>query len=182
MCCHGCLPGIWNDRTGWVDKEDLLMSNKPLSYFMREELKEEEIVEVVGPDSILDEQGKPVVFKVKRLSQEHINKIYDNYRTEKIAMDKKRNQPYVVDGRVVMQEVRDSRRAYRHVLADALVYPDLRDEELMRYFDCVDASAMPMKVFTSAEYNYVAKIVNQVLGIDGEDSDGDAEDLDAAKN
>lgn len=159
------------------------MAGKNLSYFMRQSLKKEEIVEVPGPDSIKDENGNAVIFQIKRLSQEHINRIYDNYRTEKVAMDKKRKQPYVVDGKVVMQETRDNRKAYRHVIAEALVYPDLRDKELMEFFGCADMTEMPLKMFTPSEYDYVAKIVNQTLGIDRDDVESEEEqDLEEAKN
>lgn len=155
------------------------MERKSLSYFMRPELKQEEVVEVSGPGTIADEKGEPVVFQIKRLSQEHINKIYDNYKYMEVAMDKKKKQPYVVDGKIVMQETKDNRKAYRHVIVDSLVYPDLKNKELMDYFNCVDVTDMPLKMFTSAEYEYVAKIVNQVLGIglDGEED----EDLEDAK-
>ncbi|MCI9417828.1 MAG: hypothetical protein HFI82_10595 [Eubacterium sp.] len=158
------------------------MANKTLSYFMRPELKEEEIVEIQGPETIKDEKGEAVVFKIKRLSQAHINKIYENYRTEKVAMDRKRKQPYVVDGKVVMQETRDNRKAYRHVIVDALVYPDLRDKELMAFFGCVDVTDMPEKMFTSAEYDYVARMVNQVLGLGLTEETEDKEEFEEAKN
>lgn len=158
------------------------MAGKTLSYFMRPELKQEEIVEVAGPDTIKDENGEAVVFKIKRLSQEHVNNIYDNYKYTSVAMDKKKRQPYVVDGKVVMKETRDNRKAYRHVIAEALVYPDLRDSELMAFFDCVDVTDMPLKVFTSAEFDYVAKMVNQVIGLDGGDTEDESDgDFEAAK-
>lgn len=159
------------------------MAGKNLSYFMRPELKNEEVVEVPGPDSIKDESGNAVIFQIKRLTQERINKIYDNYRTEKVAMDKRKKQPYIVNGKVVMQETMDNRKAYRHVIAEALVYPDLRDKDLMEYYGCADVTDMPLKAFTASEYDYIGKIVNQVLGL-GEADGGDHEDddLEEAKN
>ena len=86
--------------------EDIGMATKSLSYFMREELKKEDIVEMAGPASIKDENGKPVVFQIKRLRREKIDRIYDHYRTLKPALNKK-NQPYVVDGKMVMKEEKD---------------------------------------------------------------------------
>ena len=107
---------------------------KNLSYFMREELKNEEIVEMAGPDSIKDENGNPVVFQIKRLRRETVDKIYDYYRTLKPALDKNK-KPYVVDGKMVMKEEKDYAKALRHVMAEALVYPNLRDEKLMKFYD-----------------------------------------------
>lgn len=45
------------------------MATKNLKYFMRPELKEEQIVEVPGP--IKDENGEPIMFQIKKLSQRH---------------------------------------------------------------------------------------------------------------
>lgn len=157
------------------------MKNKNLSYFMREELKNEDIVEIPGPESILDENGNPVLFQIKRLRRERVDKIYDRYRTLKPALDKNK-KPYVVDGKMVMMEEKDYAKALRHVMAEALVYPDLRDEELMKFYDCIDVTEMPVKIFTQKEYSEVIKMLNHVLGIDDEDEEEQKDDLESAKN
>lgn len=154
---------------------------KNLSYFMREELKNEDIVEMAGPDSIKDENGNPVVFQIKRLRRDRVDKIYDRYKTLKPALDKNK-KPYVVDGKMVMKEEKDYAKALRHVMAEALVYPDLRDEKLMKFYDCIDVTEMPVKVFTQKEYAEVIKMLNHVLGIDDEDEEEQQDDLDSAKN
>lgn len=155
--------------------------DKNLSYFMREELKNEEIVEMAGPDSIKDENGNPVVFQIKRLRRERVDKIYAHYRTLKPALDKNK-KPYVVDGKMVMKEEKDYTKALRHVMAEALVYPNLRDEKLMKFYDCIDVTEMPVKVFTQKEYGEVIKMINHVLRIDDEDEEEQKDDLESAKN
>lgn len=157
------------------------MKNKNLSYFMREELKNEDIVEVPGPESIVDENGDPVKFQIKRLRRERVDEIYDRYRTLKPALDKNK-KPYVVDGKMVMIEEKDYAKALRHVMAEALVYPNLCDEELMNFFDCIDVTKMPVKVFTQKEYSEVIKMLNHVLRIDDEDEEEQKDDLETAKN
>lgn len=157
------------------------MSKKNLSYFMREELKNEDIVEIPGPESIQDENGDPVMFQIKRLRRERVDKIYDRYRTLKPALDKNK-KPYVVDGKMVMMEEKDYAKALRHVMAEALVYPNLRDEELMKFYDCIDVTEMPVKIFTQKEYSEVIKMLNHVLGIDDEDEEEQQDDLESAKN
>ncbi len=157
------------------------MRNKNLSYFMREELKNEDIVEIPGPESILDENGNPVMFQIKRLRRERVDKIYDRYRTLKPALDKNK-KPYVVDGKMVMMEEKDYAKALRHVMAEALVYPNLRDEELMKFYDCIDVTEMPVKIFTQKEYSEVIKMLNHVLAIDDEDEEEQEDDLESAKN
>lgn len=155
--------------------------DKTLSYFMREELKNEDIVEMAGPDSIKDENGKPVVFQIKRLRRDRVDQIYSHYRTLKPALDKNK-RPYVVDGKMVMKEEKDYAKALRHVVAEALVYPNLRDEKLMKFYECIDVTEMPVKVFTQKEYSEVIKMLNHVLGIDDEDEEEQQDDLDSAKN
>lgn len=157
------------------------MKNKNLSYFMRDELKNEDIVEIPGPESILDENGNPVIFQIKRLRRERVDKIYDRYRTLKPALDKNK-KPYVVDGKMVMMEEKDYAKALRHVMAEALVYPNLRDEELMKFYDCIDVTEMPVKIFTQKEYSEVIKMLNHVLRIDDEDEEEQKDDLETAKN
>lgn len=154
---------------------------KNLSYFMREELKNEDIVEMAGPDSIKDENGNPVVFQIKRLRRDRVDKIYERYKTLKPALDKNK-KPYVVDGKMVMKEEKDYAKALRHVIAEALVYPNLRDEKLMKFYDCIDVTEMPVKVFTQKEYTEVIKMINHVLGIDDEDEEEQQDDVESAKN
>lgn len=157
------------------------MDTKNLKYFMREELKTEEVIEMPGPDTITDENGKPVVFKIKRLCREKIDNIYKHYRTLKPALDKNK-KPYVVDGKMVMMEEKNYQKAFGHVLAEAIVYPDLRDPELMKFFDCADVTQMPVKMFTQKEYSQIVDMVNHVLGIDDEDAEEQEDDLESAKN
>lgn len=158
---------------------------KNLSYFMRKELQTEEVVTVPGPATIKDENGEVVNFQIKRLKMDRVNEIFAAYRKSEVYMDKKKKQPYVVNGKVVMKETNDTNKAFRHIIAEALVYPDLHDEKLMEFFDCVDVTDMPVKMFTAEEYKEVAELVNKVLGIGDEDDTDEAEekeDLESAKN
>lgn len=155
---------------------------KNLNYFMRE--PKDEIVKALGPETIKDENGKVIEFEIKVLSQATLTKINDNYETKSIATDKKGN-PLVVNGEVVWKIEKDSARAVRHVIAEALVYPDLKNPELMDFYKCNDISEMPLLVFPkSEEYNHVLKIVYSALGIGdyGKDDIKTENDIDEAKN
>lgn len=144
---------------------------KSLSYFMRAEAKTEPIVTVPGPESIRDENGEVVKLEVKVLSSEHIRQINEAYHTRSIAMDKK-GAPYINGGNVVFRDERDNAKATRHIICEALVYPDLKDKELMKFFNCIDITEMPEKVFSRAdEYAHVARVVMALLGLGGELSD-----------
>lgn len=154
------------------------MAKKDLKYFMRS--IDPEIVTAPGPNSFKDEEGNVIQFEIKVLTQEEINKINDNYRRRNMATDKKGN-PLIAMGEVVWKTEKDSARASRHMIAEALQYPNLKDPELMAYYKCNDISEMPLKVFPKAdEYQHVSRIVMQALGLAS--AVNDDEDLDEAKN
>lgn len=153
-------------------------AKKNLKYFMRS--MEPEIVTAPGLDSIRDENGEIIPFEIKVLSQEEINKINDAYRKRSMATDKKGN-PLIALGEVVWKTEKNSARASRHLIVEALQFPDLKDPELMSYYNCVDVTDMPLKVFPRAdEYQYVTQVVMQALGLAS--AVNDDEELEAAKN
>jgi hypothetical protein len=154
------------------------MDKKNLKYFMRN--VEDEIVTAPGPDSFRDENGEVINFEIKVLSQETINKINEAYRKRSMATDKKGN-PLIAMGEVVWKVEKDNARASRHIIVEALQYPNLKDEELMKHYGCVDMTEMPLKVFSKPdEYQHVSRIVMQALGLMETVDDGT--ELDAAKN
>ncbi len=154
------------------------MEKKNLKYFMRD--TKDEIVTAPGPDSFKDENEKVIDFEIKVLSQETINKINEAYRKRSMATDKKGN-PLIAMGEVVWKVKKDNARASRHIIAEALQYPNLKDPELMEYYNCADMTEMPLKVFSRAdEYQHVSRIVMQALGL--METPDDSAELDAAKN
>ncbi len=151
---------------------------KDLKYFMRP--VEPEVVTVPGPDTIKDDEGHVLPLEIRVLSQETINRINDMYREKSMATDKKGN-PLIYNGEVVWKVTKDPARASRHLIVEALQFPDLRDPDLMKHFNCVDITEMPLKVFPRAdEYQHVSRMVMKALGLSAEIDD--AEELDAAKN
>lgn len=154
------------------------MAKKDLKYFMRS--TEAEIVTAPGPDSFKDEDGNVIPFEIKVLTQAEINQINDNYRKRSMATDKKGN-PLIAMGEVVWKTEKDSAKASRHMIVEALQYPDLKDPELMKYYNCVDVTDMPLLVFSkSDEYQHVSRIVMQALGLAS--TVNDDEDMKDAKN
>ena len=151
---------------------------KDLKYFMRS--TEPKIVTVPGPDSFKDEDGKVIDFEIRVLSQEEINRINEGYRKRGMATDKQGN-PLIANGAVVWKTEKDPAKASRHIIVEALQYPDLKDPDLMKHFGCVDFTDMPLKVFPTAdEYQHVSRIVMQALGLASAISD--EEELADAKN
>lgn len=155
------------------------MAKKSLKYFMRE--TQPEVVTVPGPESFKDEEGKVIDFEIKVLPQSEIMRINEAYRTHRAARDKKGN-PLVLNNEIVWETERDSARASRHLMVEALQYPDLKDPELMKHYNCVDVTDMPLHVFPRAdEYQHVTKIVMQALGLLSDDA-ADSEEIEDAKN
>lgn len=116
-----------------------------------------------------------------------IRAINEGYHTHTVALDKKGN-PYINGGNVVFRDERDNAKATRHILVEALQYPKLDDPELMKYYNCVDITQMPEKVFSRAdEFAHVTRVVMALLGIGGqlseeEQKQADEKEIDDAKN
>ena len=142
------------------------MAKRDLKYFMRE--REEQIISVPGPETFTDENGNVLDLEIRVLSNTEIQKINNNYRKRSIATDKK-GQPYIANGEVVFKTEKDSAKAARHIIAEALVFPDLKDKDLMEFYHCSDITEMPELVFSRAdEYAHVTRAVFTALGlIDG---------------
>lgn len=156
---------------------------KDLKYFMRD--RAPEIITAPGPASFKDDDGNVINLEIRVLDNATVTKINDSYRKRTIATDKKGN-PLVLNGEVVWKVEKDSARATRHIIAEALVYPNLKDEELMKFYDCHDITEMPTKVFSKAdEYSHVIRTVYAALGIGTfpeADNDEDGSDINDAKN
>lgn len=160
--------------------------SKNLKYFMREAAEVEKVVTVPAPESFKDENGKVIQLEVKVLSSERIRAINEGYHTHTVALDKKGN-PYINGGNVVFRDERNNAKATRHILVEALQYPKLDDPELMKYYNCVDITQMPEKVFSRAdEFAHVTRVVMALLGIGGqlseeEQKQADEKEIDDAK-
>ncbi|MDR1630818.1 MAG: hypothetical protein LBS36_11530 [Oscillospiraceae bacterium] len=153
--------------------------NKNLQYFMRESAKAESIVSVPGIESIKDEHGEVVPFEVKKLSRKSVQEIFAKYETQEIVYDANK-KPYVVDGEVVCRTKTDHARAVRHLIVEALQYPNLKDPALMDFFNCYDITDMPLLVFPQAdEYAQVVDVVMRTLGLRGASDEQDREVSDA---
>lgn len=157
------------------------MAKKDLKYFMRD--NSNEIVTVPGPESFKDENGEVINLEIRKLSQNEIDKIYDGYTRRAMAVDKRGN-PLSNGGEVLWKVEKDNSKAARHLIAEALQFPDLRDKELMSFYNCFDITEMPSLVFSHPdEYQHVMRAVLAVQGLidNFEDSDSTAV-VEEAKN
>ncbi|MBR2186317.1 MAG: hypothetical protein IJ857_03155 [Lachnospiraceae bacterium] len=157
-------------------------SNKSLKYFMRDLSEKEEIVEIPGVERYKDEEGNIIPFQVRVLSQKTIMDIYDKYKKKEIAYDKK-GHPIVNSGEVAFIVDNDAGRATRRIMVEALIYPNLKDKELMDHYKCPSFDDMPYFIFPKAdEYAEVQKNVLIALGISSPDEGEEKPDeIDEAK-
>ena len=82
---------------------------------------------------------------------------------------------------MVFREEDDRARAVRHLIVEALQYPNLNDPELMKHYNCVDVTDMPLLVFSKPdEYAHVVNIVLSALGMTGVNEDN--AEVEEAKN
>lgn len=158
------------------------MATKNLKCFMRPQTKEVTVLTVPGPESIKDEKGEVINLEIRKLHQKKITEINEMYKTKTPLKDGKKG--FVVqNGEVVFKVEKDSTRAFRHVMVEALAYPDLKDPELMKFYECVDVTEMPLLVFPeSDEYSYVTKKVMEVLGLADPEEEEQKKEVDEAKN
>ena len=157
--------------------------NRDLKVFMRESAKNPEIISAPGPDSLKDKNGNPIMLEIRPLSNQQIKKINDMY-TKKIMATDKKGRPYIRNGEVAFRVEVDTHKATGHILAEALAYPDLKDPELMKFFDCHDISEMAERVFPrSDEWFHVNRAVMAALGLGNEaDAEELGEEIDELKN
>lgn len=152
--------------------------NKDLKFFMRD--LEDEIVTAPAPQSFVDDKGDVIEMQIRVLPAARIQEIYANYRKRSVATNKK-GAPYLLPGGdVAWKTERDNQKAFRHIIVEALAYPNLEDEKLMEHYKCVDKTDMPLKVFSrNGEFAHVSKMISSALGLDGS---SDAELEEEAKN
>jgi len=160
------------------------MTNKNLKLFMRESIKAGEIVTAPGPDTIRGEDGSPVTLEFRVMSVDEQEKIRKSYENKSVALDST-GKPIVSSGEIVYKTDPDVFKASRHMLVESLSYPDLRDPELMKFYDCFDVTQMPTKVFTRKELEFVMRAFNAAHGIGEVNTAAQEQDknkIDEAKN
>ena len=159
------------------------MAERSLKYFLRDPGAVEEIIEVPGIKSIVDENGEPVPLLVKKLSVETIDKIRSSFTKKKWALDKKNNPIIMRSGEVAHEVERDDSRYTRRLIVEALVYPDLKDEKVQKHYQCYNIDDILYKVFPNMrEYAEVADKVLKVLGIRDDDEPDEEELIEEVKN
>ena len=154
-----------------------------LSYFMRENKPSES--EYPAPKGFVDKDGNRINLKFRILSESEITEIRRHWRETRFAKDERTGRYiFTPTGKIATYENYDGDSAMREMLVESLVYPNLRDKNLMAHFNCVNAFDMPTNVFTRDEYAYVVNAFDKLHGYGDVSNDDDEEDsdIDKAKN
>lgn len=115
--------------------------------------------EVIISDRFLGEDGKPVPFKIRPLTQE-----------ENDAIVKRAKRVKTVNG--VSQEFLDNTALSRGMVLAATVEPNFSDKELCDHYGVVDPSLVPGKMLLSGEY---AKLMQEITELSGFNFDAETE-------
>lgn len=119
--------------------------------------------EVVISNRFQDENGRPVPFKIRALTQEENDRI-----------TKQATRQTKVNGQTV--EKLDSVDFSRRMVVAATIEPDFQAKELCDAYGVLDPLLVPGKMLLSGEY---AKLLNAITDLSGF---GGAEDEDEVKN
>ena len=109
--------------------------------------------EVVVSKRFLGEDGKPVPFKIRPLTQEENNQIT------------KRSMRLVSGGKRGEKELDSSAYASR-IIVEAIVEPDFRSEELCKAYGTMDPMEVPGKMLLAGEYKRLMDAIMELSGFD----------------
>lgn len=117
--------------------------------------------EVVVSSRFQDENGNPVPFKIRSLTQE-----------ENDAITKKATRTRKVDGQ--RQDYLDGVDFTRRMVVAATVEPDFTSKELCDGYGVLDPLQVPGKMLLSGEYKTLVQAITELSGFDGEDVEAEA--------
>lgn len=152
----------------------MAVTESKLKYFMRPEIKEaqDEIVEVEGFAPFADENGKLLPWQVRVLSRKEANAIREKYVKRRRVHDKKGNLVLSSNGEVAFETVTDVDGFNTHLLIEALVFPNLKDEDLQKYYGVSNSDDLVDVLFRDRDlYAHALEVVIKVNGATVDDDE-----------
>ena len=126
----------------------------------------EETKKVEISKRFIGEDGKPVPFEIKTISQ-----------AENALLVKKYNRKKVVSGSVVADN--DTVGYTNALIVECTVQPDFRDSRMCETYGVLDPMMVPGKMLLSGEYS---ALVGEIMKLNGFDADSLLRDEEEAKN
>lgn len=109
--------------------------------------------EVVVSKRFQDENGNPVPFKIRSLTED-----------ENDACQKKARRTRKVNGR--MEEYQDQLTYMRSLVVAATVFPDFREESLCKKYGTLTPEEVPGKMLLIGEYSTLVSAIMELSGIE----------------
>lgn len=117
--------------------------------------------ETIISERFVDENGNPVPFKIKAITQE-----------ENEALLKKARRQKKVNGQI--QETHDNVAYSRSLVLAATVSPDFSNAELCNAYGVVDPNLLPGKMLFTGEYAALVQAIQELSGFKDEDIEREA--------
>ena len=109
--------------------------------------------EVVVSKRFQDEDGKPVPFKIRSLTED-----------ENDACQKKARRTRKVNGR--LEEYQDQLLYMRSLVVEATVFPDFHEEQLCKKYGTLTPEEVPGKMLRIGEYSALVSAIMELSGIE----------------
>lgn len=126
----------------------------------------EDTKQVIVSKRFVGEDGKPVPFEIRAISQEQNNRLMKAHTRSK-----------VVNGQRV--ELFDNPGYTNALIIACTVQPDFEAEEMCKAYGCIDPAGVPEKMLRAGEYS---ALVQEILAFNGFDSDRKLREDEEAKN
>lgn len=140
--------------------------------FMLSGLKNDntEILTFKGVDTFKDSEGNPIPLKFKKLTEKEVEKLRKEFTTRTPAVDK--NGKYIIrNGRIINDIETDLDSFSDAIIAESMVYPDLKDKSLYDYYNVYSKIELLNVLFKGDDYKYVDSCAAQACGMSPIDED-----------
>lgn len=146
--------------------------------FMRKELNEEQRIQIPGVKTFSDAEGNPIPITIRLITTSDLKQIRKACHIRKPAKDNKGKLVFQ-GGQLQYDDQYDGNAISDEMIVQALVFPNMRDKELLDFYKCNSSVELVHKMFWRLdEYTYLIEKIQEASGIDA----GDDEIIDEAKN
>lgn len=126
-----------------------------MSAFMRKNIVQYTAVEIVISKRFADENGNPIPWRIKVISQEEMEKI-----TERCTHR-------IIDAKTGQERIETNRKeVMRELLETCVVHPNLKNAELQNSYGAMGAAELAGKMLLPGEYVRLNNAIMQAQGID----------------
>lgn len=152
--------------------------NPSIKYFLKQNKKPDELKEIVVSDSFVDENGKPIAWKIRPITSYEEKRISESKGVREERKDKRTGNITVLQ---------NDTELLARIAAQAVVFPDLGDRELQDSYS-TELKKITTKVdllremLDAGQVYQLATEVSKLSHLNIDDEDDYERDLETAKN